>query len=638
MTKRTKQVKMPVHSNDNNLSAQMDRMKKEGYKVFPATMFAGDAVTLGELNGVMNFSALSLSHSSNEKGGMYGGSSIVGMPGGFTSSGTEEKVESVGSQDKGFIRWGSNNFLPNFIALANSSLVYTAVANKFNIDTSCGIGMRRMYRYFSNAGGATNEEKIPFDAAGSMIRSRIVSLQNKIFQLTRDYTNQPPVEENGNDSVNSSLPESSKEPVIIDAYYEPHPSTDVAEEPEKPSQKRNADGTYFKRIADDILDDMVKQYRAEIAILKKDYANWQSTQKKVKRFFSHTNTTALHQRLFTDLCTYGICFPEIDLSQNGSKDDNSQWKPDIVGISHRDALTCRLEKHDENCVSRFVYISNQWLNPQDKLNEADASIDALPAIDPMHPCDDLMDSLRKFRLASENDRDISKRQCRRILPIKYHTAGKCYYPTPAYWTVFNDIYQFASNIIRDRAIRKQNENMFGRVVYVHSEYLDRLVMQTNAAKTDDEKKAIKQAEILKIKNFLSNKFNNGQTFSACTFFGQDGKDHDAFRVETIPYNTKNAAEADKTEISDISSILMFAMECHPDLIGSTPGGSASKGGTYQREMMMLKQAKMATTQNLIIEMYNFIRDFNDWDEHLCFEIAQKSLTTLDVSKTGEIEE
>ena len=145
-------------------------------------------------------------------------------------------------------------------------------------------------------------------------------------------------------------------------------------------------------------------------------------------------------------------------------------------------------------------------------------------------------------------------------------------------------------------------------------------------------------EIQKIKQFLSDKKNNGQSFAACTFTGSDGKDHDAFRIEQVSMANKSAAEADKTEIADISSIILFAMECHPDLIGSTPGGASSSGGTYQREMLLIKQAKMTQMQNLLLEVYNLVRDINEWDEHLTWHITQRSLTTLDRSHSGTVDE
>lgn len=631
----------PSATNEESLRQQLDRMHADNYRVFPATMFNGDAETLGQMSDVVNFASLSLTGKAVCSDGVTHRNAQI-IPGGFTSSGSEVKEDHCGTPGRGWISWGANNRLPNYISLANSTLVYTATGLKFNVDTACGTGLQFMYKYYTNAGGATEEEQIPFASAGNMIKERIRDLQSKIFAVTKDYVNQPPREnENGNAEDRS----------VIRQMYDilKHDGDDEKEDAgndEVRKMTRDADGSYFKRIADDILECMVEEYLAEIALLQKQYGVWRRTNKAVKAFRKQTNLSLFNLEAFNDLVPFQICFPEIQLSQEGTQRDTHQWKPKIVALSMHDAQTCRLERHDETGVSQFVYLSNQWLDARNSQTDVSEDkdkhkqlIDALPALDPHHPLADLQRKVRKFRLNSETDgADIAMRPCRFILPVSYPTSGRPYYPQPPFWAIYNDIFQYAGTIIRDRAIRKQNENMFGRIVYVHSEYLDRLVNQVNAAKTDEEKAAIKAQEVAKIKNFLANKFNNGQTFSACTFIGSDGKDHDAFRVETIPYNTKSAAEADKTEISDISSIIMFALECHPDLIGSTPGGSSSKGGTYQREMLQIKQAKMAATQNLILAVYEFVRDFNEWDSHLCFKFGQKTLTTLDRNHRGEIDE
>lgn len=604
----------------------IQRMRADGFQVFPTSFFDGEAENLGQLREFLNFTALSpdqtTAHGCGTDDDYFGGCRPL-IPGGFTSSGSEQPVEHCGDPDKGFIAWGAANNLPNFIALANQMLVYTSTGIKFNVDVASGLGIKAYYRFFSNAGATNNEDKIPFQSAGAMIQERIRKLQKEIYALVYNHSHalspsQPSMADSGSD--NSAVVTAPQAALGL-----PVSSTER-----------------FVEKADYFMDSLVKEYEDEIERLRADYKIWKETNEFLKRFNTRTNFSVVNQRLMTDLITFGICFPEVQLSSEVTRQpDNSQWRPVIVGLGHRNALTCRLERHDEQHVSRHIYLSNAWLNIFER-HENEYKIDALPAIDPMRPCDDLTRSVRAFRNSSRRQmdsgvkQDIYSRPTRFIMPVSYYTAGRCYYPVPSYWAIYNDIYQFASTIIRDRAVRKQNENMFGRIIYVHSEYLDRLVNQINNQRTDEEKRQIKDNEIRKIKRFLSDKLNNGQTFAACTFIGRDGKDHDAFRVETVPYNTKNAAEADKTEIIDISSIILFALECHPDLIGSTPGGTSRSGGTYQREMLQIKEYKSAPTQNLLLEVYNLVRDFNGLDEHLFWKVEQKTLTTLDRNHSGEI--
>lgn len=566
------------------LSPNADKLKREGYTVMPS-MILGEGASELYSQGAMNFAYTGGVNTSSRTG-----ESMSHIPGGFTSAGSEQPVlsDNIGTPGKGYIAWGAGNNLPNFISILNSMLPYTAAAIKFNVDTACGIGIRPMYRTSSGVAGQFAETEIPFELAGKAILQRIQALQKEEYNFIKD--------EHPTDSARKLL-----------------------------------------------LDSIMSNYSEQIAALKKDYEVWERTNNAVRRFLKRTNTTLLNHNLFGDLISFGCCFPEIRLSQGGKRQElNSQWKPTIESVGWRNALTCRLERYDENNVSRHVYLSNYWLNTNEQ-HGADLTIDALPAIDPSCPASDLTSTVRRFRMKAtfdteEENRNITKRKCRHILPVTYTTPGRSYYSLPSYWSIYNDIYQFASTIIRDRAIRKRNENMFGYVIYVHSDYLDRLVDQLDASATEDDKKRIKAEEIDKIKRFLRDKANNGASMAACMFTGNDGQEHDAFRIEQVSMANKNAAEADKTEIADISSIILFALECHPDLIGSTPGGASSKGGTYQREMLQIKQAKLAPTQQMVIEIYNLVRDFNEWDPHLCWHIVQRSLTTLDRSHSGTIDE
>lgn len=626
---RSSEAASEATSGQENLADQMARMKTEGYSVFPATLASGNYDMVSNMTNVLNFSGLSPAKDPSAASVGLHRSPVdpLAPAGGFMSSGkvmpspTDKNGNELGTPGKGMIAWGSSNNLPNIVALANASLVYTALPLKFNIDTLCGLGVEPVYRFHATVGCNENEEEIAYEHAGSYIQSKIHKLRTQLYNLLKD------AHESDYAAVTS----------VDDSHPENYGPGERA------------------RQANEVLDELVAGLKSQIEQLQNEYTVWEETLQSLKKVISNSNPPRLTHDIAVDMATFYIAFPELDLTMEATtQPDSANWKPRITAIRYRDALSCRLEEKDQFGVSRFVYISNQWLDPANTAltatgasgNEAnDNEICAVPALDPTCAASDLFAQMRKFRSNAVVQRDAnmpipaSSRPTRWILPIDYRTSGRFYYPQPPYYTVYRDIYQYAANIIRDRAIRKQNENMFSYVLYVHQTYLERLTNQIDAQKTEDEKKAIKEAEITKIKNFLSSKQNNGSTLAACTFTGTDGKDHDAFRVERIEYsNSKQTAEANKTEIADISSIIMFAFECHPDLIGSTPGGASSSGGTYQREMLLIKQSKVAPMQQLMLYPWFVTRDFNQWDPHLSFRIRQRVLTTLDNSKTGTVDE
>lgn len=690
----------PAGLTPTDLNDLTHRMKEEGYVVFPSTYFDAPDATPNILNAQLAH-AHHAGHSAHATHlPLISSSGIEVFP--------DNIKDTIGTPGYGYIQWGMTDDLPNKIALFNSMLVYTALPVKFNIDTACGIGIAPMYRFHTSIGCNENAEEIDYEHAGSYLRAKIAKLRQKLFDLIKDHVAAP--------AENAAVPAASTSAPVPDAspsgsatvsrgasttpihVHTPGSSTAAtpalpqfytpAQSPEgDPSQTdptddgslntdalHHPDGQGYRRFADTVLDDMIKGILADIAAAERDLKVWGRTYAALKQLRETTNLPQLTHDLFTDLIQFGICFPEFQLSQNGTRQpDSRNWKPRITAISHDDALTCRLEKKDPLGVSRFIYRSNRFLDPQHKLpTTVDGSasaisndLTAIPALDPACPTADLRARILAYRSAAasaadnlanaESDPDtdpdtlaslqadaakydIHSRPTRYVFPVAYRTAGRPYYPQPAYWSIYNDIYDYASTIIRDRATRKANESMFSYVIYVHSTYLQRLTNQINAQKTEEEKEAIRSAEIKRIKKFIANKENNGQVLAACSFTGTDGKDHDAFRIERIEYNNKTQAEADKTEISDISGIIMFGFECHPDLIGATPGGASSSGGTYQREMLLIKQGKMSPTQQLVLQVFNTYRDFNGLDPHLSWKIKQQVLTTLDASKTGIVEE
>lgn len=102
----------------------------------------------------------------------------------------------------------------------------------------------------------------------------------------------------------------------------------------------------------------------------------------------------------------------------------------------------------------------------------------------------------------------------------------------------------------------------------------------------------------------------------------------------IETKANDQANADKTELQEISSIIFFAMGLDAKLIGNTPGDTASSGGTDLRERFLVKQIQFAPLQQLMIRPLEVLSRFNDWDEHLVWQIDREVLTTLDNSKTG----
>lgn len=517
----------------------------------------------------------------------------------FSSSSAEIGVSGIGSKNLGYMSWGPYNNLPNYIALLSSLLPYTAAGNRFNTDVAAGLGPRPKYRYTITVNDTLTPKEVDFDDAGELIKSKIYAKQKELVEFYASC------KEKGISLKNKP------------ANYE------TVSENEWQSYK-----------------DMEETLLNEIERLKADYEDWKQTSDEIKKFLEESSIQNVCLNLFISMTLFDICYPEIRLSQGKNGEKDTMWKPKITSLGFYDSVICRLERMDDDNKINYVYVSNRFYDSAVKNINDSLDIKAVPALDPVRPLASLREKIRDTRLNAYfgKKRDgkpvTESKPTRFILPSYYPAAGRPYYPQPAWWSIFGgSIYQYASNIISDRVQEKENSNMWGKVVYIHTDYLAKLY---NENKINDEKgrEDLRNQIWNSINTFLKNRSANGSTLLSFSFTGTDGKEHDAFRIVDIPSTSKSEADAKKTELQEISSIIFFSMQINPSLIGSVPGSSSSSGGTYQRELYLLKQINMKPTQQIVLSVFDVVSKYNEWDKHLVWRIQESSLTTLDRSATG----
>lgn len=517
----------------------------------------------------------------------------------FSSSSVEIGVSEIGTENLGYMSWGPYNNLPNYVALLSSLLPYTATGNRFNTDVAAGLGPRAKYRYTITVNDTLTPKEVDYNDAGELIKSKIYSKQKELLDFYALC------KANGI-SLKGTM------------------SDDDMVSKNEISHYKNVEKTLIE----------------EIDSLKKDYEIWENTSEEIKSFLEESSLQNVCMNLFTSMTLFDICYPEIRLSQGKIGEKNTKWKPKVTSIGFYDSVICRLEKMDDNNKINYVYISNRFYDSAVKDVKDQLEIKAVPALDPVRPLASLREKIRDARLNAyfgkkRNGKPVTEsKPTRFILPSYYPAAGRPYYPQPAWWSIFGgSIYQYASNIISDRVQAKENSNMWGKVVYVHTDYLAKLYSQNNI--NDENKRAELRNKLWNsINTFLKDRSQNGSTLLSFSFTGTDGKEHDAFRIVDIPSTSKSEADAKKTELQEISSIIFFSMQINPALIGSIPGSSSSSGGTFQRELYLLKQLNMKPTQQIVLSVFDVISKFNEWDKHLVWRIQENSLTTLDRSATG----
>lgn len=509
----------------------------------------------------------------------------------FGSSGGENKAkpQGVGTPDLGFMEWGLGNRLPNLVYLLSKMSPFTAAGVDFVKKILVGRGPSPKYHYTQYVGGNITEKSIPYPSAGTLLRGQIADLKAKEKQMS-DSDNQSSQSDNQFSKSVNQLSQSAN----------------------------NSDS----------------EDSEEMKSLKAALKEWKRTDEELQAFVENNDLHKTYLEMAGDMSLMSQCFCELQLNQrqldkNGRPVPTSQWNPKIVGIKPRSVFTTRLERMDSQYRINYAYLSNQWLDSTQTLTETDRRIAAVPYLAADTAVADLNRHVREAR---------QQRVSRKNRPTRFIMSprdfGGPYYADAMWHSIFaGSIFEYAFTIIDDRLTRKRNSNIIGRVIYIHQEYLKHLYTQQgeNKSKTMAQ---IQQEVFTDINRWLSNPDNAGQALISAVFTGLDGKEHKAWEIVEIESKANSQAQAEKTELQEISSIIFFAMGLDSKLIGNTPGDATSSGGTDLRERFLVKQIQFAPLQQLMLRPLEVISKFNKWDSHLVWQIDREVLTTLDNSKTG----
>lgn len=562
-------------SNFQQFQQRSAELKSEGYvAVMPSefTPVRGDGGTV--------FSWQDYVHSqlTRAEGGTSGSAARKQISTVFASSGGENlaKPQGVGTHGLGFMEWGVGNRLPNIIWLLSRMSPFTAAGVDFIKKILVGHGPKPKYRYTQHMGGNITEKYIPFATAGVLLRGMIADLKAKEAE----------VQANTQQNATDDPPEDSD----------------------------------------------------EMKALKRDLETWQQTNDFLQQFMADNDLMDTYLSMAGDMALMSQCFVELQLNQRQLNDDGkpvptSQWTPKVIGIKPRSIFTTRLERMDDNYRINYAYTSNQWLDSTQitsAMNPEDLKIAAVPYLPTATAVKDLQRHVREARQAR-----VSRKQRPTRFIMSPRDFGGPYYADALWHSIFaGSIFEYAFTIVDDRLTRKRNSNIIGRVIYIHQDYLNALFRQQSDT---DKKKTMAQiqSEVFNdINSWLSNSDNAGQALISSVFMGPDGKEHKAWEIVEIESKANDQANADKTELQEISSIIFFAMGLDSKLIGNTPGDATSSGGTDLRERFLVKQIQFAPLQQLMLRPLEVISQFNELDPHLVWETDREVLTTLDNSKTG----
>lgn len=363
-------------------------------------------------------------------------------------------------------------------------------------------------------------------------------------------------------------------------------------------------------------------YDTELESLKTDLKEWEASWPEIEAFLENNNLELHCQKCVQDNVRFDLYFPTYGLSRGRA----GAWDPKIVEVDMLPCISTRYEQMDDNWRINHVYFYDGW-REDDGQNVDEKKLVAFPTLDASHPLRDL----RRFVERNKNKK-ISQRPTWVCAPTYYPSNNKNYYPQPAWWSIYpSGAYAYAFSMLEDKAAARKNSTMFGKLIFINMEYVDRVCSQLGAD-TEEKQIEIKNNIIETVDSFLKDRKNNGKAAFLDSFLSDDQKSlWEAIKIVDVP--TGDSDKFDEGDIETLANIIFLAFGVNPNLIGVSMSKS-SNGGTFQRELHLLKQSQESVHQRNYLRFLQDICRFNKWDRHAKWVIRQQVLTTLDRNANG----
>lgn len=508
--------------------------------------------------------------------------------------------ERVGTRHLGYIPWGPHDDLPNQIFQYANALPYPAAALKYITDLTVGLGPKLMYTWPRYVNGTLKEDLVPYEHAGVLLRGCMRELRDKMEQ--RDAS----VQGGGVPSAAEPVQGEVREDAHTIHFLEARGGASSRPQPKPKEEGRPLPGSYEE----------------EMMHLEEALVEWERTMPEYEAFIENNNLELHYQKCVTDDTHMDIYFPTYGLNR-GRK---GSWDAKIVSVGHLPAVCTRMEQMDSNWRVNYIYFSEKWR--RDATAELEQKeVVAYPALMPEYALKQLRETVEQYKT-----RPVGSRPLWFCAPTYYPSMLKPYYPQPAWWSIFpSEIYNYATNLLGDKATARENATAPRFMIFLNLSYLKQVCDQNgwSEPKQIDE---FKNQIYATVNGFLANRQNNGKSLFLDSFLTNN--DTELWKSVEIVEVPQAKIETDTKEaLNEVSRTIFFALGVHPSLIGADPGGS-STGGTFQRELQLLKQQQVSPRQRTYLKFLQNICSFNKWDKRAVWIIRQQVLTTLDRNANG----
>jgi hypothetical protein len=359
--------------------------------------------------------------------------------------------------------------------------------------------------------------------------------------------------------------------------------------------------------------------------------------KEVYAFIERRSFYRFMLEYLQDWTWFSNCFPEMILDHSCEK---------ITDLVHQESCDCRFQQFNDNGKIEYVFISKLWgaakdqwakFDPAKKMKgllenpitfsaEDNEYVKKVPCIDMYNALQDLLNIAEKLKEKATGTLKSA------ILPVNYPSINKTYYQV-AEWdgARLSGWVEIACKI---PSLLKTLYNKAFSIKYhieIPESYFEKkYTYEVWETKTEEEKKVAKILLLEEMDEFLSGNENAYNSF--LSFFDIDNVNKAEYgRVKITPIEDKTKIDKELISASAADIQILIAMNVHPTLFGAGTIGTGQQrsGGSDIREAFLVYNSMLKLERNVLLEPLYLVRDFNGWDQEICFKIMDTVLTTLD---------
>ena len=140
--------------------------------------------------------------------------------------------------------------------------------------------------------------------------------------------------------------------------------------------------------------------------------------------------------------------------------------------------------------------------------------------------------------------------------------------------------------------------------------------------------AMRDEFLAKLRDNLAGSKNSDKMMWSGFSTNLDGHELHDIKVNVI--DTTKAGNEYNDDVAEVSNVLAYSDNVHPNLAGATPGKSQmNNSGSDKRELFTMKQALETMPHDMMMVAHNLVIYYNGWDDKVYPDMPMILLTTLD---------